>query len=287
MSYLCLYHADCSDGFGAALAFQLYCEANSMTCEFVPMHYGDTPPDTTDRHVLVVDFSFKRDVLLEMNRKAKFMRVIDHHKSAEQELSDLTFCIFDLNHSGAVLTWMFFFPNAPVPLLFKYLEDRDLWRWKLPNSHEVSAAVKSYPAVFEQWRRWLNDEAVNDLSNEGEAILRYQAGEVARMVKNAYEIRFAGFNVLCLNTNHLISEVGNELCKGRPFSVTYFDLEDKRVFSLRSEDRGSSLDVSELAKRYGCGGHPHAAGFSVEMTPELKRMLWSFSELDLKQTPIL
>ena len=34
-----------------------------------------------------------------------------------------------------------------------------------------------------------------------------------------------------------------------------------RTFSLRSADGG--MDVSEVAKRYGGGGHAKAAGFTV------------------------
>ena len=34
------------------------------------------------------------------------------------------------------------------------------------------------------------------------------------------------------------------------------------VFSLRSEEGG--LDVSEIAKKFGGGGHKHSAGFKVK-----------------------
>ena len=47
-----------------------------------------------------------------------------------------------------------------------------------------------------------------------------------------------------------------------PYAVGYFDLPDKRIYSLRSRS-GSDVDVSEIAKRNGGGGHKHAAGFTV------------------------
>jgi len=46
------------------------------------------------------------------------------------------------------------------------------------------------------------------------------------------------------------------------YAVGYFDLPGKRIYSLRSR-QGSEVDVSEIAKRHGGGGHKHAAGFSV------------------------
>jgi nanoRNase/pAp phosphatase (c-di-AMP/oligoRNAs hydrolase) len=68
--------------------------------------------------------------------------------------------------------------------------------------------------------------------------------------------------VPAVNCNHYFaSEVGHELAIGRPFAATYYDTTDGRVFSLRSSAEG--LDVSEIAKRLGGGGHAKASGFKV------------------------
>jgi len=40
-----------------------------------------------------------------------------------------------------------------------------------------------------------------------------------------------------------------------------WDTPEGRVFSLRSNDEG--VDVSEVAKQYGGGGHRNASGFKV------------------------
>ncbi len=74
--------------------------------------------------------------------------------------------------------------------------------------------------------------------------------------------------MLCANVSSstLISDVGHELAKGRPFGVTWFERDGQRVYSLRSVDGG--LDVSEIAKSFGGGGHEHAAGFSKGATNE-------------------
>lgn len=68
--------------------------------------------------------------------------------------------------------------------------------------------------------------------------------------------------MLCVNATVHQSEIGEELAKNRPFSVTYRDRKDgKREYSLRSRDGG--LDVSVIAKQFGGGGHPQAAGFEL------------------------
>jgi nanoRNase/pAp phosphatase (c-di-AMP/oligoRNAs hydrolase) len=57
------------------------------------------------------------------------------------------------------------------------------------------------------------------------------------------------------------SDAGNILSEGRAFAATYYDTDKSRVFSLRSSKGG--VDVGEVAKLFGGGGHKHAAGFSV------------------------
>jgi len=49
-----------------------------------------------------------------------------------------------MQHSGAVLAWQYFMPNEPVPDLLRYVEDQDLWNWKLPHSDAVNAAIATY-----------------------------------------------------------------------------------------------------------------------------------------------
>ena len=72
--------------------------------------------------------------------RAGSTRVLDHHATAAEDLAGLPFVTIDLDRSGAVLAWEHFHPGRPVPLLLRYVQDRDLWRWALPRSREVNAA---------------------------------------------------------------------------------------------------------------------------------------------------
>ena len=81
-SYLCIYHGNCADGFGAAWAVR----AALKDVEFFTGHYGDDPPDVTGRHVIMVDFSYKRPVLDRMAMAARSILILDHHKSAAEDL---------------------------------------------------------------------------------------------------------------------------------------------------------------------------------------------------------
>ena len=256
---LCIYHKNCPDGLAAALAVWL----QFPNAEFVTAQYGDSPPDVKNKNVIIVDFSYKREDLLVMNQQAKSLIVIDHHKTAQGALTGLDYCIFDMDKSGAVLTWEYLYPDKEMPLLFSYIQDRDLWQWKMPDSREVSAALRSYQPFFNIWRDFLEDAAIGLLIEEGKAILRYQQQQIEMVLSREPSfVEIGGHTVPCINSTHLISEIGNELAQNHPFAACYFDTTDgKRVFSLRSTDEG--VDVSQIAKQYGGGGHRNAAGFTV------------------------
>ena len=263
MSYLCIYHGHCSDGFGAALAVKQYCDSSNYDCEFIAANHGDPAPDVSDKHVLIVDFSYPRKVLLAMKEQSASLRVIDHHKTAQEDLDGLDFCVFDMSKSGAVLTWTTLLPDTELPLLFSYIQDRDLWLWKMQNSKAISAALQALPMEFEQWEWYLSDDKIPDLKVKGDAIVEYQEEQLKKQTnpESISMVKIAGYNVPCINATHLISEIGNRISEGHPFAAMYLDTADKRIYSLRSSAEG--IDVSMIAKKFGGGGHFHAAGFSV------------------------
>lgn len=80
---LVIYHANCADGFTAAWAVH-----KAMPAEFHAAAYGAPMPDTTGRDVILVDFCYKPAQMLEMQQKARSILVLDHHKSAADELPD-------------------------------------------------------------------------------------------------------------------------------------------------------------------------------------------------------
>ena len=267
-----IYHANCWDGFCAAwVALQALGEI-----EAIPAHYGTPPPDVSGREVYILDFSYPRDTMRAIVSAASRVIVIDHHKTAEAELAGLDeelapdlVIVFDQTRSGGRLTWDYFVemgrcPHSP-PWVVDYTEDRDLWRHALPNSMEVNAALRSYPLDFNLWTRQfagLGPPPVG-LIAEGEAIRRREQQIVSDHVRHAREVVIAGIQVPAVNATVLFSEIAGELAKGRPFGACYFDRADgKRQWSLRSDANG--LDVSEIARQFGGGGHKHAAGFEED-----------------------
>jgi Exopolyphosphatase-related proteins len=283
MGCLCIYHGNCADGFGAAWVVR---KALGDFAEFHAGVYQNPPPDVIGQHVLLVDFSYKRPVLFEMAEKAKSVLVIDHHKTAAEELAGLppppcsgydpvaldeyaranngppVYAIFDMERSGAGLTWDTFFLRENRPPLINHIEDRDLWRFKLDRTREIQAAVFSYPYDFAVWDR-LMSMSLQELAKQGEAIERKHFKDIEELlpVVTAWK-EIGGVHVPMANLPYtLTSDAGHRLCEihGVPFAGCYWDTPEGRVYSLRSLPDGA--DVSEIAKQYGGGGHKHAAGF--------------------------
>lgn len=260
MTRICIYHANCPDGFAAATV--VYHRFGRDEVEYIPANYGDTPPDVTGKDVIIVDFSYPIDVLISMYDKANSLVVLDHHKTAKKHLEGWGFCKFDDTKCGAVLAWEHFFEGFNIPLFLKYIQDRDLWQWKLPQSREVSAALDIEERELHLWRIYLEtDDNVRFLIQSGEKIVRYQDTQITRAMKEARMIEFEGYTVPILNCTTLVSETLGKLAKEHPFAIGYMDLSDCRHYSLRS-DAGTGIDVSAIAEKHGGGGHPNSAGFS-------------------------
>lgn len=285
---LCIYHGNCADGFGAAWAvWKRFGDA----VEFHPGAYQQDPPDVAGRDVLLVDFSYKRPVIESMAKMARTITILDHHKSAAEdlvafnkpadifesfdcfaELSQLfgysnVRALFDMERSGAMITWNYFHPNTPPPRLIQHIQDRDLWQFKLPGTREIQATLFSYPYDFAVWDELMDsfDEAGGSiLQDEGTAIERKHFKDIKELLKaGTMRMTIAGLEVPCANLPYTMSsDAGIQMAQGEPFAACYWDTPSGRVFSLRSADNG--LDVSEIAKRYGGGGHRHAAGFTLK-----------------------
>lgn len=297
MNTTVLYHSNCPDGIAAAFACW---QAFRDEAQYVPVSYGQEPPAVpSDHNLYIVDFSYLEDTLKAMlaarigrrTRGEYVVTVLDHHASAQRNLESLRRqelpglqIIFDMEESGASLTWKYLKtggwhpandPEAEglehsMPTFFKYVRDRDLWRWALPDSKAVSLAYWAIEKDFDTIELFAQDldeaNGYHRIVTQGQAMQRYAAKLVEEQATR-YTLRtVGGYQVPVVNTTTLFSEVGDFLCTSQPhipFCAYYFDRSDhKRQWGLRS--RGS-VDVSVIAQQYGGGGHPGAAGFVTEM----------------------
>ena len=177
-----IYHADCTDGFGAAYSAwkQLGNRAEYHACK-----HGTTPPDVKGKTVAILDFSFNNATTKKMIEDAAGLIIIDHHKSAMVELHDISNCHFDMTKSGARLAWDFFHPGKEAPKFIDYIQDRDLWKWELPYSKEFSAAFDMIPFEFEEFEKFEDDSVFDDAVKRGSYILAYSKTVVKKVCEKA------------------------------------------------------------------------------------------------------
>lgn len=250
-----LYHAECSDGFGAAWALW----KKFPSASFLPVKHGHPPPlDLKDRRVVIVDFSYARSILEAMASETKELLVLDHHITAERTLDGFSNAYFDQTKSGAVMSWEWAHGTA-APWLLQYIQDKDLWTWALPGSREINAALASYPFDFNVWDSFTQ----STLEQEGRAILRYEHELVGKLAAQASMMEFQGVVVPAVQSSILTSQIGERLSPHHPFCLIWHDRDGRRYFSMRSRSDGT--DVGRIAASFGGGGHTHAAGFSVPL----------------------
>jgi len=253
-----LYHAECSDGFGAAWAIW----KQFPQARFVAVKHGTPPPpDLQGQRVVIVDFSYARSILEAMGAETKDLLILDHHITSEKALEGLPCAYFDQTKSGAVLAWEWAHGTAP-PWLLRYVQDKDLWSWALPESREINAALASYPFDFHVWDRLTQPT----LEQEGRAILRYEQELVSKLASHAAMVEFQGETIPSVQSSVLTSQIGERLSPHYPFCLIWHDRDGRRYFSMRS--RADGTDVGSIAASFGGGGHTHAAGFSVALGPD-------------------
>lgn len=275
-----IYHANCDDGFGAALAAWL---KFGDTANYFPSSYGDpVPAFKGGDDVYILDFSYSKAVMEEIGRRAGKVVLLDHHKTAKENLEGLkldceSHICLDMNQSGALLAMRFFFPEAGVPMLFRFIDDNDRWQFKLPETKYVIRNLRSYDQDFEEWKRVMKGLEVSHYRDrfieEGigqERFFQSQVDFLMNMSKPHPVCMLGDVEGLAMNATRMyVSDLGHRLAVqsgtyGLVWSMLGPDVDPRRqvVCSLRSN---GEFDVEAIAKVYGGGGHRNAAGFETSL----------------------
>lgn len=258
-----IYHNNCMDGFGAAFAAWLKYKDQAI---YIPADYNKPmPPVESDCEVYIMDVSFSRPEMIELQARSKKLVVLDHHETAKDNLAGLDFCIFDMKKSGARLAWEYFHGTEDIPYYIKYIEDRDLWKWRLKNSLAINTGIAALPFDFKVWAERLPKKV--KLLNAGTAVLEYQTKLVNQANLDINLVTFLGHeNIPCVNTSNLQSDICEMLSQKHQtaFSLCYHIRPGGKVkWSIRSLP-ARDYNVRELAEKFGGGGHRNASGFMTD-----------------------
>lgn len=289
MATTIIYHqikpgVDCPDGYAAAwVAHKAYPDASIVGCTY----QSDPPSVEPGSHVVIVDFSFPKEVLEQWAAQDIEITLLDHHKTAQEHLEDISGfaktikgnIVFDMNECGATLAWQYFFPNQPMPLFLKYVRDRDLWIKEMDNSEAIHTVIGKLGRTFEMFdflescKGYDSAELFKILGRLGDVLLSPKRKAVSAAADRAERSTlentvWTGVPVVILkpdgSEDYLVSEICEELYKNRfPDAAFVACLTSDKTWSLRSDKNkpGGGFDVGALAKERGGGGHHNAAGY--------------------------
>lgn len=294
-SNIVVTHRGCSDGFCATAIAHLAIHGEAWETlseddrKKTIQHFYTTEPGaenvgktveylatkyTSESMVKFFDVAFEQkefDLLLAKFPNAK---VWDHHITTQKSCKEHPQLYFNNEKSGAMLAWDHYFPDRVAPALVQYVQDRDLWTFKLDNSKAIShwSFQTLRPRIDDlgKWKSYLlSDNWIPTAKTVGETIISVNNRLMEDVKRNILLIKIAEHNVAMVNSQVFRSELGNDLCIEHPechYSlVWYHNANSGKVYvSLRSEKTNpNAADLSEIAKRYGGGGHKHAAGFEL------------------------
>jgi oligoribonuclease NrnB/cAMP/cGMP phosphodiesterase (DHH superfamily) len=270
-----IYHGDCIDGYASAFACYYYNKINKTKKKitYIAGVYQKRPPMVSNKNVLICDFSYKNKTLKEMIKDANKLIILDHHKSAEKDLRDIDtqHKHFNIKHSGAYITWAYFFGEKNIPMMIHYIQDNDIFKKEFSETKAFTSFIFNIPKTFDAYEKFLNDDYINKtVIPIGEGMIKQNETYINEGVKKA-AVNFLFIDnklyfVATVNTSIMKSEIGNQLFNTYEhinFAICY----SKNIYtgetylSLRSIDKAT--DVEEIASKFGGGGHRNAAGLSV------------------------
>lgn len=281
-----LFHYPCQDGLASGWITNHYHKLRNKSIELYPIQHG-SPLDLSrlvEKKIIFCDWTPSPDVIEQVEQVVSEIKILDHHKTAQQALQSKPYAIFDMEKSGAVLTWEYFFPTLSIPNFIQMIQDRDLWTWKLPESRNLTAGLfmlcdatrsndyNDFTGLFEVFDGLFFVPDKFKFCLELGSIVSKTVLSKANSLAESHAKRidnYQGHKVCIVNCpTDLSSDVGNILSSmdSIDFAVLwkYNHPNQDYLVSLRSSDK---VDVSTIAKSFGGGGHPNASGFSTKTNP--------------------
>ncbi len=263
---LVVFHANCLDGFGAA-----WC-ANQSMGDFADYHahkHGDEYPDAEGyEEVMFLDMCPTTTHLVNLLAAGHRVAILDHHKTAIPTIQGVKHpnlhVVFDLHRSGVGIAWDSLIGpsdgSPEMPLVLQWIQDRDIWTWKVDGTETGTEGLYSYPFDFDTWSRLIKDP--ERLRKEGEVLVRLGNKQMDTLMDRVYFTKIDGLDIPTVNTDTHISKLLNRICKkypDAPYAAAWFLRADGTCkYSLRSV---GDFDVADVAAKHGGGGHKNAAGY--------------------------
>jgi len=286
----CFYHSADLDGIASAAIVLLAERGNDI--EMIGIDYGDEFPWNSiekGEKVYMVDFSLPENDMWNLYEMCDLIW-IDHHKTAIEAVEGDTACpitgVRQVGKAACELAWEWLWRKIgwgeTIPLWARLLGRYDVWdnsdkeNWFdkiLPFQYGIKLYRHS-PKTLAEWACSLFntgtclDECFR-IIRDGTLILAYQEQEDAKAAKyGALEISVDGLTGIAINSQRRNSAaLSSVFDPDKHDFMSCFSMRPDRKWTVSFYTTKDSVDVSEMAKRRGGGGHKKAAGFISEEVP--------------------
>lgn len=258
--------------------------ANIGPIYFLPCQYGTKLSDlltkagigdVSEYEIFIVDFSFKPEEINVCLGFAKKIVILDHHKTAENNFKSgipntpERYYHFDMTKCGAVLTHEYWKERKgkvaqPIPDMLAYVQDRDLWQWKLADSKAINAYLSTLDRRSIElgvWAKMIYGYHFNQIkfADAGYSVIDAQNILTNQALSHQFPFKLGGYDVIAVNSPVLQSEIGDKITTANPeatAAIFYMDKDGVITWSLRSKNG----TARKIAEQLGGGGHDNAAG---------------------------
>lgn len=286
-----VFHHNDADGACAAYILRDYFEKNNESSEYIRIDYTDEfPVDSigNGEEVWIVDFSVKPEIMCMLFEKTPNVFWIDHHRSAIDEYTNSDLIsdgivpgLRSSDFAGCELVWLYLYklqrghdvkidPGQlnECPEFIRLIGDYDTWKFEFGDrTRNFQEAYKGHgcPGPENEWWRWCAFQRKLEAEIENGKFYRDHTKTIYDSIRDgyAYETKFAGYNILVCNAPIFTSQLFGDKVKDYPFVAVCCRTKGKWKTSLYSEN----MDVIDIAKDLGGGGHPRACGFISDEYP--------------------
>ena len=264
------YHADLDGRCAARIVKNKFGHTEKDRDNYIEMDYNKKFPFDIigpDEKVYIVDFSLKPHEMMRLLKLTSNVVWIDHHQNIISQYNNFPYDILGLRMDGTAgceLTWIYFYGEGSTPDFARFAGDRDVWKWEFEETADFCSGAELYDLnpFSDKWNILENEPEI--VIEKGHDINNYKTQRNKEYLeKYGFIGEFEGHRANIINVGLVGLEVFDSLEKKEEIQIMYAFNGEEYIVSLRSE----TIDVSELARRYGGNGHVRASGFNVPEIP--------------------
>lgn len=272
---VCIHHCDHDGWCSAAIVRSVF-----PNCKMIEMDYGRKAPfdqinegDT----VYMVDFCLEPiEEMVKLNDMCELIW-IDHHTSSIKEAARVNFNpegLRIIGKSGCELTWEYLRSGKRIPTAVHFLGRYDVWDHSDPRIlpfHYGMMLEDASPVNDILWNKLFSDDEklLAHIMTRGAICYDYQmALNKAYSEAHVFDVKIDGFRGIALNVARCSSLAFSDVWDPEKYDVmiSFSYMPDSVSVSIYSDK--PNIDVSEIALKYGGGGHVSASGFAFKTFDE-------------------